>query len=698
MNPNVFASACWIGPNEPSTSAVVVRRFNAHADELATLYITGLGYFEARLNGKRLGRDCLQPNPTDYEPRRFARITYPCHDRFTHRIYYKRFTCMLCEGENLLEIQLGGGWFVQNERIAEGTMGFGDRVKCIYALQTPGCDLHSDGSEQWFPGDIVYSNLFVGEIIDPSVEKQCYPVIALSPPDSQLCPELGVPDRQIRLIKPRKLGVSEGRTIFDVGENISGYVRVRSKPGFAGRVTLRFAEEVSDGKLDFSSTGADYRCASGLPQVMTDVFICDGSERIYEPKFVWHCFRYFDIEGEVAAADAVVVHSDVAVTSGFESDSEGCNFLYDAYIRTQLDNMHGSFPSDCPHRERLGYTGDGQITAETAMMLLNSREFYRKWIYDILDCQDQDSGHIQHTAPFMGGGGGPGGWGAAIVVVPYYFWKQFGETDILRESYPAMLKWMDYLKAHSEQSLVVREEEGGWCLGDWCTLEACRLPEPLVNSYYFIKSIGMLREIASAIGADFENTGLEALAQNSLCSIRQRYFTGDYDKTQGRLAYGAALGLVSADACAAYYDELGHFDTGFLATEILSELLCESGHVDTLYKLLENRGPGGYLYMKHRGATTIWERWTGGSHCHPMFGAAAKQLFKGILGIKQLSDSAGWARLEISPRLPAGMNWAKGFIQTVRGKIEVELWRDCSGCVHSSVKIAEKDEIFDGGD
>lgn len=673
MTASPFHGAKWLAPDIPSPSPVIVRRFDAKKDERAMLTLTGLGFFEARLNGKKLGDAMLSPTVTDYEPRVFTKITYPCRDRFTHRIYYKSFELsgLLLEGENVLEIQLGGGWYVQTERLAEGEMSYSDRVKCIYSLELSDRVIVSDGSEKWFASEITYSNLFIGEVIDPTASSETREVEILPDPESELCPELGAPDKIIRTIEPKPLG----NGIWDAGENISGFVRIVSKRGFVGKVTLTFSEELRNGELNTGTSGSGHICSSGRAQIMTDVFVCDGSERVFEPKFVWHCFRYFKVEGEFDSAEVVVVHSDVAVTSGFESDSEGCNFLYDAYIRTELDNMHGSFPSDCPHRERLGYTGDGQITAPTAMLLLDTREFYRKWIRDILDCQDPDTGHVQHTAPFMGGGGGPGGWGCAIVIVPYHFWQSFGETELLRECYPAMVKWIGYLVEHSEASLVVREEEGGWCLGDWCTLEKCTIPEPLVNSYYMVVSLRMMRKIAKRLELPFEFDKLEA---DILDSIKRNYFSGDYERTQGRLVYGAALGLVDIEECARYYDELGHFDTGFLGTDILCELLMKNGYADTFGKLLANDNMGSYLYMKRNGATTIWERWQfGSSSCHPMFGGPARQLFEGILGIHPLAP--GFEEYEIKPQLPNGMNYAKGFVTTPRGRISVSVYRTEKG-------------------
>ena len=365
------------------------------------------------------------------------------------------------------------------------------------------------------------------------------------------------------------------------------------------------------------------------------------------------------------------------------------NFLYDAYIRTELDNMHGSFPSDCPHRERLGYTGDGQITAQAAMLTLGSKEFYRKWIRDILDCQDPESGHIQHTAPFMGGGGGPGGWGSAVVVVPYRYWKNFGDTDILRECLPAIRKWIDYLVSRSENHLVVREEEGGWCLGDWCTLEKCRIPEPLVNTWYLVKQLGMLGEICGALGEPLDEK-YETLRDDALEALRLTYFSGDTpENRQGFAVYGASLGLADPDDCAEYYDRLGHFDTGFICTDILCELLFSSGHGETFYRLLENDSPGGYLFMKRHGATTIWENWQPfSSHCHPMFGAPVRQLFEGILGLRQPKGSGGWEKVIFSPYLPEKMNHAGGIVTTPRGVIKVSLERR-GGKVISDISLPD---------
>jgi alpha-L-rhamnosidase len=331
------------------------------------------------------------------------------------------------------------------------------------------------------------------------------------------------------------------------------------------------------------------------------------------------------------------------------------------------------------------------------MMMLDSQEFYRKWIRDILDCQDKTTGHVQHTAPLMGGGGGPGGWGCAIVIVPYQYYKMYGDTAMLETCYEPMRRWVDYLKAHSEKGLVVREEERGWCLGDWCPLEEpILLPEAYVNSCYFIKILQMLENIAPVVNRSEDAAEYAALRESIAASIRRDYFdpeTGTYlNNIQGADAYALWAGLAGSDTArdmALRYDKLGHFDTGFLGTDILMEMLCKYGHIDTALKLLESEEPGSYLYMKRCGATTIWENWgRGNSENHPMFGACVRQLFSSILGIGQEDGAAGYRQLRIAPQIPKDLPRASGSLRLPAGETAVA-WKKEAGKIHFHISIPQ---------
>lgn len=681
--PAELDGAKWIGPSESCSSPIISRRFEVSGKTDARLYITGLGYFEVKINGKAVTEDRFIPVASNYEPRDLTSFSYPIYDTLTCRIYYYSYdiSSFIQQGTNLLEIQLGDGWYRQRERVCEGPLGYGETLKTIYRIDLGKISICSDGSESWQSSRILYNSLYIGEIQDARHRpEEPKPVIILSDAESILAEAMGTPDRVIRKITPELLTEVNGRKIYDVGENISGIVRVRSNAKSGEQITLRFAEVLNDDNtLNFRSTGSDYVCPSGRNQIMTDVFICDGNECVFEPKFTWHGFRYFDIEGEFDTAEVLVIHSNCEVTSSFESSSEGLNFLYEAFIRTQLNNMHGSIPSDCPHRERLGYTGDGQICCRAVMTLLDSKEFYRKWIVDLLDCQDVKNGHVQHTAPFMGGGGGPGGWGCAIVIVPYEYYRQFGETDILQQCYEPMCRWIKYLTSRLENGLVTHEEERGWCLGDWCTLEKCVIPEPFVNTYYFIKILRIVCEIAAVIGEEQDIEGFRKLDED-LCQALTDNFRGEdghfCQGIQGADAYAVDIGLGDsklAGELAEKYQRQGYFDTGFLGTSILLDVLFKHDFTDTAYNLLNSEKEGSFLYMKRQGATTIWETWndTNVSHNHPMFGSGTHHLLSSVLGITQAEDSAGYEKPVIAPHVPKTLRKAGGSVSTPKGKISV---------------------------
>ncbi len=705
---NPLADAKWIGGDNTAQSPVIVRRFGTKKVQKATLFVTGLGYFEAKVNGTLVSKDKFVPVLSDYEKRDLSKFGYPLFDETTHAIYYYEYdvTPFVKEGENELTLQLGNGFYRQRERMAEGPIDFSDTLKTVYALKLESASeskmLYSDGSETWKHSEIIYNNLFLGEVVNPlAVNEEEQPVQIYDAPESELREDMGTPDRVIRRMTPTVLGVTGKRTVFDVGENISGVVRIRTKAKKGEEIRLRFAEVIEeDLRLSFASSGGQCWVSSNRPQIQEDVFVADGTEREFEPKFVWHTFRYFEVFGEFESAEVLVIHADVPVTATFESPSEGLTFLWDAYVRTQLDNMHGSIPSDCPHRERLGYTGDGQVCAPTAMMIMDSKAFYQKWIQDILDCQDKIGGHVQHTAPLMGGGGGPGGWGCAMVMVPYAYYKQYGEKEMIRTCYEPMKHWIQYLKEHSEDGLVTREEKGGWCLGDWLTLEPICLPEAFVNTCYLVKSLRLLAKMAVAIGKEEDAAGYLALADESVSSTKKAYLneqTGHYcDGVQGADAYAVWAGLVSDDeveehvqALAKKYEAMGHFDTGFLGTDILAEVLMDYGYADVMLKLLESEELGSFLYMKRHGATTIWENWIGSdSLCHPMFGGVARQLFTGFLGIRQTKDSYGYEKIEIAPRIPSHLPFAKGSIVTPKGTVLVA-WKNMEDGIGFEMNIPE---------
>ena len=689
-----LACAKWTMAPKEFTSPVIIRKFNAARGERADIAVASLGFFRLYLNGKRVGNEAFLPLHSIYHDIGFDKMEYPIYDNFTFRAYYSVFDIaeFLQEGENTLEIHLGNGFYRQSERVAEGDWRYGDSLGAKYAVKLSDGEkeriIASDCTETARDSAIRYSELFVGEIYDARVERdKSYEFGSTSEkilPDTILTRADAPADTVACKILPILIYEDGERKIYDVGENVSGYARIKAFPDDGERVSVRYAEKLDGGKLDFITSGSSFICRSGRKQIMEDVFIGDGGEHFYEPTFVWHAFRYFEVIGKAEAVSVSVIHTYAPVTSSFKSSSNELNWLYNAFIRTQLNNMHLGFPSDCPHRERLGYTGDGQICSFAAMNLIESKDFYRKWIRDIFDSQDKIGGHVSHTAPFSGGGGGPVGWGGAAIAVPYNYYKAFGDKAPLYENYEGMKRYVAYLLSHSDGGLVTREEEGGWVLGDWCTLGECKIPVPFVNTALFIKYLACLEEIASAIGMERDVAEFAQIRENISHALCEKYFdksTGSFaEGTQGADAYALYASVQDEgtfDTLVKKYDSLGHFDTGFIGTYVLLDTLFKNGAENTAYKLLTSHEPGSFGYMMDRGATTLWEHWLGeGSHDHPMFGASAAHLFTGILGIGQTEGTCGYESIVIAPNIPNALEYAEGSITTVKGKIRVGFRRN----------------------
>ena len=252
---------------------------------------------------------------------------------------------------------------------------------------------------------------------------------------------------------------------------------------------------------------------------------------------------------------------------------------------------------------------------------------------------------------------------------------------MLEKCYEPMWRWIQYLKNHCENDLVVREETGGWCLGDWCTLDKTVIPEAFVNSCYFVKILKIVEEIASLIGKDSsEYAALANRISEAICRTYRDTDGGFCKGLQGADVFAIWCGIADKEKArdiAEKYAALGHFDTGFLCTDLLLELLFENGFEHVALKLLESEDMGSYLYMKRNGATTVWERWDGiGSHNHPMFGAPARYLFTKILGINYDSTRE---TLLLTPRIPGDLKYSRGSIALPIGEVTVGFERVGNG-------------------
>ena len=695
----LFSDARWICPESDADAALFRAEFICDKAQSAEIKICGLGYFILYINGKRVGDDEFAPAYTDYHHRPDMVLSYPLNDIWSHRINVMKYdiTKYLCEGTNVIGVMVGGGFYHQLLRKGEGNVSYG-KIKLCYKIDfEDGTSVCSDKNTLYKKGFFIASNLFHGERHDYSrfdrkwntvdAQKHGWATpqvvsVPLSEYQIQECPS----DKVIEILKPELVKKADTYNVYKVERNITGYPVLRCNEP-SEHLWYECAEDL-DENLDIDNTSVGYG-----HQRQRFFALTDASGELYHPYFTWHGFQYFAVSNNCEPVEVRVIHTDMKVTSSFECSDETLNWYYKAFINTQLGNTHGCIPSDCPHRERLGYTGDGMLTCDAVMTEFDAEGMYRKWIEDIKDCQDQVTGHVQHTAPFAGGGGGPAGWGGAMIVVPYQFYRHYGDMQALRDVYPNMVKFVDYMESRCENGLIVREELDGWCLGDWCTPERIAIPEPFVNTTLYIIQLRMLVELCAALGEKTDE--YEELIRVHTDAVNAKYSDGNgsfLDCLQGADTFAAECGAGDERTIknlVEKYSSLRQFDTGIFGTFSLMNVLYSSGNGNLATELLANKNTVSFETMRKAGASTLWENWNAeSSHSHPMFGASTVCLFRDILGIKQVENSVRYDEVVIEPVFSECLDFAKGHITTPHGEIRVE-WKRNDECIEIKINLCD---------
>ncbi len=730
----VFGAAQWVcaGAYAHKTAIVpdpagvphfpVLRsRFSAGtAVKKATLRVLGLGFFHCYINGQRVSEEYFLPLNSDFEPRN----NYPVDEVLTgHRIYVPEFdvTELVRTGENVLALHFGGGWYTFNDAgdwnrfddggdwFTEPTSRFGD-PKAIFRLviedETGLHEVCSSTADRIGPSFVAtyhftqkenqdytgWDDACLGAAFDDAAWSFALP--AKEPDtDYQFC---DCPADCLEALTPAVcLLKKENEACYDAGKNASQLPVLRITAPAGETVTVLFSEECTpEGEPVWNNTEDNNDRRFGWNQSFS--VVSDGKERVVMPAFTWFGFRYFKVTGSAEVLGTRMVHTNTAVTAEFECDNEDLNWMFRAFVNTQLSNMHAGIPSDCPHIERRGYTGDGQLICHAAMDILDARAFYHKWIADIGDCQDTLTGHVQYTAPYTRCGGGPGGWGCAIVEVPWQYYLHYGDIEPAARLYPQMLRYFDFLEEHSEGKLVTSDKAGQWCLGDWCTPIQVALPAPFINNYFYIRSLQRTVEIAGLTGHEEDIPMLEARIAERRAAVKAAYFN-TWDSNfigglQGANAFALDMGVGDDTTLVnmiKYYTADGCYDTGIFGTEVVTRVLFERGEGELAAKLMTARTGNSYAGMRDAGATTLWEYWPEGNAIrslnHPMFGAVAACLFDWLLGIQ---GTPGYTALRLAPVLPSCLNFARGKRVLPTGEVCVA-WEKKDGMAEFTVTVPE---------
>ena len=410
-----FKNAKWVGAKErdADTFSILRGRFYVEEYEKVTLNVLGLGFFKCYINGICINPDTFLPLSSEYEA-----SCEPKDEVLTgHRVYVPQFDISeyVKAGENVIAMQYGGGWYTHHAR----TFGKPKAIYCIDVVCGEKPENFVSDEHCKIGSGSVTACRFVRFEERGATEREAAlsydfddsnweNAVITERLETEYCVTDCPVDTYIETLPVKKVG-----NCYDCGKNTTGVPVIRIHGEKGETITVRFSEEIlPNGELDLTHQHSQ-----------RFIVVPDGTRREVQPEFTWFGFRYFDIEGDAEAVCVKVIHSDVPVTSHFECDNETLNWIYKTFIHTMLCNLHSGHPSDCPHLERRGYTGDGQLTAHAVFSVLDAEKLYKKWVQDICDGQDILTGHIQYTAPYIRSGGGPGGWGCAIVEVPYQLYN-----------------------------------------------------------------------------------------------------------------------------------------------------------------------------------------------------------------------------------------------------------------------------------
>ena len=692
--------------------------FHVPAVKKARLYITACGLYEARLNGARVGEFVLAPGHTDYR----KRVQYQTYD----------VTSLLKTGKNTLTVQLADGWY----RGACGAWGlrnqYGVQTKLLAQLELTGQDgkitaVCTDGTWEWSnDGPIRFADNQDGEIVNaqmaPSYSGRArvvsHPVI---PSASN-----NVSVTEHETFQPTLITTPSGKAVLDFGQNIAGYLAFSLDAKAGQKLCLRFGELLdADGEF----TQKNIQCANKkkttpLQQVE---YTCKGGRNDYKTTFAIFGFQYVLVEADVAFHPedftAVTVYSDLERTGWFDSSNELLNKLFDCTLWSAKNN-HADLPTDCPTRERHGWTGDAQIFCPTASYLFDYAAFARKYQRDLTDAQHKN-GCFTQIAPvggvdlYMNTMDGSPGWSDAGVFIPYEMFKRCGDRTILEDNYEAMRRFARYktgtlgkwyptaLPTGIEGNHRKSISNYGQSYGEWAEpvdVKAFQIsdfiaPHPEETTAYIALLMDRMAEIARVLDkpADTEayfavaaqvRAGYQALARtrkHDLDTDRQAKLVRPLymkllDKTQ--TAY-AMLRLIKA--LDNYKWRLG---TGFLSTPLILYVLADMD-IEYAYRLLENEEIPGWLSMPKHGATTIWESWEGpraqggvASLNHYSKGAVLQWVFDTMCGIQ----IAGENRFTIVPRPGGRFTHAGAKYVSVYGEVK-SAWRKTDGGAEFTVTV-----------
>ena len=710
--------------------------FRAADVKKARLYITACGLYEAKINGQRVGDFVRAPGITDYR-KRVQYQTYPVTD-------------LLQNGENALTVQLADGWY----RGSTGAWGirnqYGTETKLLAQLELTYADgsvqtIVTDEGWEWSnDGPIRFADNKDGEVVNannaPSYQgKAKISIHPVTPSASD-----NVPVTEHERLKAELIITPSGKTVLDFGQNIAGYAEFTVTAHAGQKIRLRFGE-LLDEDGEFTQKNIQLSRKDFITPRQEVVYTCKEGENHYKTTFAIFGFQYVLVETDAGVQPedftAIAVYSDLERTGFFESS----NVLLNKFVENTVwsaKNNHADLPTDCPTRERHGWSGDAQIFCPTASYLFDYLPFAEKYLTDLYDWQKKN-GCLPQIAPeggtdfYMASMNGSVGWADAGVLMPYVLWKQYGDTDVLKKYLPGMRRYAKFMQNRCGKWYPTARRTGlhgedrkylsnaGQAYGEWAAPESvhhmtwkdCAAPHPEVATAYTAHVMDCMAEIEAALGNGTEADAYQNFANHCRKSYQALRRTAAYPldtDRQAQLVRPLAFGLLD-ETQTTYAKErlltaLEHFHwrlgTGFLSTPLILNVLADID-LESAYRLLENEEIPGWLSMPKNGATTIWEAWEGpnsknggiGSLNHYSKGAVVAWLFDTMCGIRVESEN----HFVITPHPGGHFTHARADYNSVYGMVESGWEKTADGWSYhvtiptnctAQVRLPEKEPIM----
>lgn len=692
----------------------------------AYICTTALGIYNLYINGKKVGNDELTPGWTSYKK-------HLCCQTYDVKKYMK-------SGSNAMGAIVAAGWY-------KGYMGFSDHVRLrnhygeMTAFLAQLLIRYEDGSEEVFVTDetwqgadapVTFAEIYDGEIYDARkeikgwaspgcawnswrpVRKEVYDLSSLT---GQGCAKVA----RMEEVKAKKIIVTpQGDTVVDFGQNMSALIQVTAK-GQCGEMIKLECFEILDAEGNVYTE--NLRTAK---ETMTYIF-GDDTEITYCPAFTYMGFRYarivsFPGKPELRNFTAFVLHSKMERTGRFCCSNPDINQLGENVLWGLKSNFV-DIPTDCPQRdERMGWTGDAEIFCRTASYLMNTYNFYNKWLLDLIADQ-KESGGVPHVVPdimyhnmksdsmWYNGTHSGAAWADASTIIPWTMYLVYGDRKILEQQYESMKSWIRFMEEHSEDYLWFY----GVQLGDWVSLDAEEgsyfgaTPEVLVCAAYYALSTQIVAKTSKILGMNEEAVYYEELYHKIVDKFQCTFWDENGNMTaKTQTAHILALHF---DLVPEKYREKtvqgllelikqreGHLATGFVGTPYVCHVLSQNGHTKEAYELLLKEDYPSWLYEVKMGATTVWEHWDGmkpdgtmwspnmNSFNHYAYGAIYEWIVRVSAGIEIDEDRPGYKHILIYPRLGGNLEYMTGEYESVYGMIKSG-WREEEGKIELKVTI-----------